>query len=345
MLPFMDTNLIGVDIGSTSVKVAYFKGGKGSYTMKAVAYSRLPAGPDSAAGKLPPNFISELIASNGIKGRKVCTLASVRSLSFSHLNVPVMPEKEMKEAVRWEVRKETGLPPNDLVSDFTYTGTRKTGENTVPVIAFSARKGEVDGLIALFKDSGLEVRVIDTAPTALLAAFNLNNVWEDGVNYSMVDIGATKTTLVIMKNNRLMFAREIPFGGNKLTAALSEGLGMEEPAAEEYKIARGLNPPEGADAEARGLLALHLTGLCREIHRSFDYYQAQFREGAVSRLFLCGGTARLKGIDGLVTETLGIESFVDDPIRKVSIPAGFDRERLRLIAPCMSIAVGLATRT
>lgn len=345
MLPFLDSNLIGVDIGSASVKIAYFKGGKGSYTLKAAAYSRLPSGPDAATGKLPPGFISELIASNGIKGGKVCALASVRSLSFSHISVPVMPENEMKEAVKWAVRKETGLPPDDLVSDFTYTGARKTAENTVPVIAFSAKKSEVDGLMALFKDSGLEARVIDAAPTALLAAFDLNNVWEDGVNYSMVDIGATKATLVIMKNSRLMFAREIPFGGRELTAALAEGLGMEESVAEEYKIAYGLNPPEGADAEARRLLTLHLTGLCRELHRSFDYYQAQFREGTVARLFLCGGTARLKGMDGFITETLGIESFVDDPIRKVSIPAGFDKERLRLIAPCMSIAVGLATRT
>lgn len=345
MLPFMDTNLIGVDIGSTSVKIAYFKGGTGAYTLKAAAYSKLPAGPDAVAGKLPPGFISELIASNGIKGRKVCALASVRSLSISHLNMPVIPEKEMKEAVKWEVRKETGLPPNDLVSDFTYTGARKTGENTVPVIAFSAKKGEIDGLISLFKDSGLEVRVIDAAPTALLAAFNLNNVWEDGVNYSMVDIGAAKTTLVIMKNKRPIFAREIPFGGNDLTAALAEGLNKEESVAEEYKTAWGLEPPEGEGAEARRLLTLRLTGLCRELHRSFDYYQAQFREGAVARLFLCGGTARLKGIDGFVTETLGVECFVDDPFRKVGIPGGFDKERLRLTAPCMSIAVGLATRT
>ncbi len=345
MLPFLDSNLIGVDIGSTSVKVAHFKGAKGSYTLKAAAYSKLPAGPDAAAGKLPPGFISEIIASNGIKGGKVCALASVRSLSFSHLSVPVMPENEMKEAVKWEVRKETGLPPNDIVSDFTYTGARKTAENTVPLIAFSAKKGEIDGLIALFKDSGLDVRVIDAAPTALLAAFNLNNVWEDGVNYSMVDIGAARTTLVIMKDKRPMFAREIPFGGNELTAALAEGLNGEESVAEEYKITYGITPPEGEGAEARRLLTLRLTGLCRELHRSFDYYQAQFREGAVSRLFLCGGTARLKGIDGFITETLGIECFVDDPFRKVSIPGGFDRERLRSIAPCMSIAVGLATRT
>lgn len=345
MLPFADGNLIGVDIGSTSIKIAHFKGGKGSYTLKAAAYSKLPAGPDAAAGKLPPGFISELIASNGIKGGKVCALASVRSLAFSHLNVPVMPENEMKEAVRWEVRKETGLPPSDLVSDFTYTGAQKTGENTVPVIAFSAKRSEVDGLMAIFKDSGLEVRVIDTAHTALLAAFDLNNVWEDGVNYSMVDIGAVKATLVIMKNRRLMFAREISFGGMELTSALAEGLGKEESVAEEYKITHGLKPPEGEGAEARRILTTHLTGLCRELHRSFDYYQAQFREGAVSRLFLCGGTARIKGIDGFVTETLGIESFVDDPFRKVGIPGGFDRERLKLIAPCMSIAVGLATRT
>lgn len=348
MLPYLDRNLIGIDIGSASVKIAYFQGRKGSYTLKAAACSRLPAGPDAATGKLPPGFISELVASNGIKGGKVCALASVRSLSFSHINVPVMPENEMREAVKWEVRKETGLPPNDLVSDFTYTGAPKAGENTVPVIAFSSKKSEIEGLMALFKDSGLEVRVIDAAPTALLAAFDLNNVWEDGVNYSMVDIGATKTTLVIMKNRRLMFAREIPFGGRELTAALAEGLNKEESEAEEYKAANGLHPPEGEGGEGREamrILTLHLTGLCRELHRSFDYYHAQFREGAVARLFLCGGTARLKGIDGFVTETLGLESFVDDPFRKVSVPGGFDKERLRLIAPCMSIAAGLATRT
>ncbi|MEK7773544.1 MAG: hypothetical protein AAB307_04285, partial [Deltaproteobacteria bacterium] len=128
MLPFQDKNLIGIDTGSSSVKIAYFKGSKGSYTLKAAIYSRLPAGPGAGPGKLPPGFIPELIKSNGINSGKVCVLASVPSLAVSHLNIPVMPEKEMKEAVKWEVRKETRLPPNDLVSDFLYTRTPKAGE-------------------------------------------------------------------------------------------------------------------------------------------------------------------------------------------------------------------------
>ncbi|MEK7773545.1 MAG: pilus assembly protein PilM, partial [Deltaproteobacteria bacterium] len=217
--------------------------------------------------------------------------------------------------------------------------------NTVPVIAFSSKKSEIDGLMAFFKDASLEVRVIEAVPTALFAAFDLNNIWEDGVNYSMVDIGASKTTLVILKNKRLMFTREISFGGRDLTASIAGGLNKEESVAEEYKVTYGLNPPEGQGNEAGRLITGPLTELCRELRRSFDYYQAQFREGSVSKIFLCGGTARLKGIEGFITETLGIQSFVDDPFRKINIPGSFDKEKLRLIAPCMSIAAGLASRT
>lgn len=344
MFPFRDKNLIGVDIGSYSIKVVKLKGAKGSYTLEAAACVKLPR--ESASDRLAVSgLISEIIRSRKVGGACAATVISGKSLILRHIYLPQMPEKDLKEAVRWEIRKEVAFPPNELVCDYIIaSAAAKTSENMLSIIAFAARKNDVEGTMNIFRDAGLELKVIDAVPSALTAAFDANNGWEEGVNYAMLDIGEAKSTLAIFKNQRLGFAREISYGGADLTTAVAQGMNKDASQAEEYKIAFGLSEAQGGSPEAR-LLSQSLDGLSTEIHRSFDYYYAQFREGAVSKLFLSGGTSRLKGIEDFLTKAIGISCFTHDPLRKVSVPAKADNDALRSVAPCLNVAVGLATRT
>lgn len=337
-------NLIGIDIGTYSVKAVSLSGKSGSYSLVSYACFKLPAegGQTTPAN---PVLLFEIARSQRLKG-KAAILMSGPSLVFRHLRLPQMPERDLKEAVRWEMRKETTIPPGEMAADYVLAGAEpRAGENTVSLIAFAARKAEVSNLMGMFKGTGLEPRVVEAAPTALYSAFDLHDLWETGLNYAMLDVGDSKSTLVILKNRKMVFAREIPFGGKDLTRALADGLNKDDKDAEEIKITQGLNLPDNKDENARTILSSALEVLCTEIHRSFDYYQAQFREGAVSRLFISGGTARLKGIEGFVTEMTGIPSFADDPLRSVKIPKHLNNESLKTIAPCLTMAAGLAVRT
>lgn len=344
MLPFQNKNLIGIDIGSYSLKAVYLGGSRGSYTLKAASCFRMPheAGRDASASA---GLISGFVKSQRLQGKRAAAVLSGPSLIFRHLHLPSMPEKDLREAVKWEIRKETAIQPEDLIADYVLAG--KGGQdsgNTVSLIAFAARRSDVERTMALLKDSGLEPRVIEAVPTALLEAFGMNNKWENGVNYASLDIGESGSTLAIFKDRGLAFAREITLGGGDITRSIAAGLNTDPDTAEEFKISRGLDLSE-SETNARPYVLQPLERLVAELHRSFDYYQAQFREGQVAKLFLSGGTARLKGIEEFVKENLGIPVFADDPLRNLKVPAGIDTAELRSFAPCLTVAAGLATRT
>ncbi|MBI5469387.1 MAG: type IV pilus assembly protein PilM [Deltaproteobacteria bacterium] len=334
---WLSKNLTGIDIGSYSVKLVAFGGRPGAYSLKAAACFKLPS-ERGQAKPVEPGFLSEMIRSQRAAGRRVAALFTGHSLIFKHLHLPEMPEKDLKEAVKWEVRKELSIAPDDLVSDYVLAGRGK--DKTLSIIAFAAMKNEIESEMRLFKEAGVDLRALDAAPTALLSAFDLNNEWEPGVNYGMLDVGETKSTFAILKDKTLSFVREISVGGGDITRSLAQALNIDHTEAEYMKVSSGLT----GDKAALKAMTAPLERLSTELHRSIDYYQAQFREGGVSKLFLSGGTARLIGIDGLITTLTGIQSYPDDPLRKIKIPKGIDRQALGAIAPCLSIAAGLAAK-
>ncbi len=344
MLAFKATNLIGVDIGSYSLKVVKLKGRVGSYTLESAGCVKIPE--DAAQGPPLAGFLAGMIGSQKMRGREAASIITGPALISRHMFLPVMPDKDLKEAVSWDIRKEIAIPASDLVTDYVNAATVSGVEkNKLSVIAFSIIKDEVTKIIQVFKDAGLELKVIDVVPTALLAVFDLNNKWETGVNYAMLDIGDTASTLVILKDGRLAFSREIDFGGAELTKSLAAALNITDEEAEQYKVAHGLSVLEDDREKVGEVLTSLIEKLCLELSRSIDYYQAQFRGGTMAKLFLTGGTASLKGIDDYISNTIGVACFVHDPLKNVKIPGHIDSQALKSVSPALNVAVGLSTRT
>lgn len=353
--------LIGVDIGSHTIKVVKLGGSKKKgYTLEAASCMESPrskgyesmnysdrnyqeAAPALEGGEIG-DALGRTIKAQKLHGRRVAALMSGPSLFFRHLTLPQMPSNDLKEAVVWEIRKEAPFPPNELVADYVLTG-RESEQNKLSLIAFGTRKGDMEGMVNTFQGASLEVEVLDVLPTALLAAFDMNDMWEQDENYGILNIGTVQSTLAVFKDRHLRFVRAIPYGGVDLTRSLARGLGVTEAEAEADKLAYGLEQAgDGKGGKVRELLLSHLEGLGSEITRSFDYYTAQYREGAISKLFLCGGTACLTGIEHHLSDLIDTHCFIDDPLRSVKIPPGFDTTTLKAIAPCLSVATGLATR-
>ncbi|MBI3398088.1 MAG: type IV pilus assembly protein PilM [Deltaproteobacteria bacterium] len=343
MLIFDRKNLVGVDIGSYAVKAVKVKGTTVK-TLDAIAYSRLDHITLPQDNLRLSEALRNLFNAHRITTKKVAAVLPGNYLTLTHLYLPKMPKKDMKEAVRWEMRKQITFPPEELVCDFTSIGEVKRGEDImISLIAFGAMKRDVGQVIKIFEDALLEPSTIDATPIAMLASFNHNNVWEDGINYSMMDIGESKSTLAIFKDKRLMFAREIPIAGKELTISVMERLACAEAVAEKEKIRCGIVYSGEGDRAIADALSGVMERLVAEAHRSFDYYQAQFREGAINKMFLCGGTSKLNGIDDFFTSSLGIPCFVDDPLRNIRIePKRFTLTRLREFGPDLTVAVGLA---
>jgi len=324
--------LIGIDLGAWSVKAVILSGSRGSYRLKAAAYMKLPK--EARDGDLGAEALASFLRSNGIKGGKASVLMTGHSLMFRHFFLPEMPEKDLLEAVKWEIRKEVSIAPSELVSDFVLAAGG-AAEHKSSIIAFAGVKKEIDSILSYYREAGVDARVIEVVPTALLASFDANNAWEDGLNYAILDIGYSKSTLAIFKKKRLAFTREISMGGQEFTRAAQKATQKGTEEAEEFKHSAG-------HGEAMSVFPAAIERLSTEVHRSFDYYQAQYREGGVDKLFLSGGSALLKGLDSALSASIGIHVFIDDPFRKIKLP--HREEGLTGLSPCFSVAMGLALR-
>jgi len=202
MFIFDRANLTGIDVGSYAVKIVKIKGKGSNRSLEALGYSRLDNAQSEDGSKLSETF-RNLFHAHKIKTKKVAVVLSGGSLAIEHLYLPNMPKKDMKEAVRWEMRKKISFSPEELVCDFTTIGEVTRGEKSViSLIAFGARKKDVEQLMKTLEDANLEPHRIDVSPMAMLACFDYNNEWEDGVNYSMIDIGDSKSMLAIFKDRR-----------------------------------------------------------------------------------------------------------------------------------------------
>lgn len=337
---FGDNNIIAVQVGSHSLKVVKLKSGAGTPVLAAAFSTKIPEDVRENAGIAA--FIKDALKAHKVQGSIAATTISGHELISRQLSLPVMPEKDLREAVIWEMRKETGIPAEELVTDYMVSSGAATDDNKISVAAFATRSDESLTLISMFKEAGLDLRLLSVEPAALLTVFDHNNKWEKDVNYAILAIGDQSSTLVIAKEHKVLFTREITFGGDDITRSIAAGLHVDSTEAEEYKIRWGLDVPS-EDAETVGTAMRSLIErLCIEIHRSIDYFQAQFRGGAVPSLYLAGGSSLLNGIDDFISETIGIACFSHDPFKKIKIPASMDKEAVLALGPSLNIATGLA---
>lgn len=346
--------LSGIDIGSGSIKIIKLSRKGKRVCLDEIGYIRLSEEIKLLEeGDKLSKGISDLIKTKEMGVEKVASALSSPSLTIRYIILPRMPKKDLYQAVKWEVRKQITFSAEELVCDYSVLEeVIREGEKKLSIVAFAVKKSDVQEHLNILREASLIPVVIDTIPTALLSAFDHNNLWEQGVNYAMVDIGKTKTNLVILRDRMLRFAREIPFGGGDLTTSLQNNLGLSLKEAETRKIDHGMLLKEENDRtvpektkRTRDILTPVLEQLALELHRSFDYYKVQFREGSISKIFLTGGSAKLKGIDRFLSESLDIPCFIDDPLKNIDVDMkGIEIDEISSLSPMLTVATGLALR-
>ena len=162
-------------------------------------------------------------------------------------------------------------------------------------------------------------------------------IQEPGRTVALIDVGATKASINILRDNVTCFAREVPMGGQDLTNAIARRLGIEPAMAEAMKR----DPGEQllVVQEACGQV---LDDLGNEVNLSFDFFENQF-DGEVQEVRLTGGTALLPFLEETFEKIFEKRTKTWNPIEGLKVKAdNVDVEALNQLAPQLAVAVGLA---
>jgi Tfp pilus assembly PilM family ATPase len=158
-----------------------------------------------------------------------------------------------------------------------------------------------------------------------------------------VDMGTTSTQVVLAHAQKIVFAKNLTFGGHQLDEAVAGGLNVETSQAAQIRrqlTEAGQVPPE-AEAELYHLLDGPLERLSQELTQCMRYYDSVFRNHAVERVIFIGGQAYDKRFCQAVAQRLNLPAQIGDPLLRVNRAAGAGLEGNRP-RPDWAVAVGLS---
>jgi type IV pilus assembly protein PilM len=346
MALFKSKEVVGVDIGTHSIKVVELKWSGKSIQLQSFGIAPIPSQSIVDGAILDKGAIVDslqgLLREHKIRRKQAAMGLSGHSVIVKKISLPEMSEVELEESIHWEAEQYIPFDIDDVNLDFQIIEGGSTEEGKMDVLLVAAKKDKIDDYTDLLIQAGLQPVVVD------LDAFALQNSWEinydvvPGQNVALVNIGAGFTNIAVLRNGMTSFTRDITIGGNHYTDAIQKEFGVSAGHAERIKTGQ-----EGAaDPEAvRRVMDLVSENIAVEIQRSFDFFRATTTDQGIHQILLSGGSARVRQLEGFLGQRLRTEVRVNDPFQNIKInPRKFDPEYLKEHGPAAAVAVGLALR-
>ncbi len=331
---------VGLDIGSHSVKcVQLEKKGPTAYRLlSAGAFEIAPEGItlEEDPRKAIVSAIRRAIEGINLKKTAVITAIGGVSTAIRQIELPFMTEKELASAIKWEARNYIPFDIDDVELDYQIINTTKAS-NRLDILLVSIIKDFVRYHLELLREIPIDPQIIDVNPLALVNAVLFNEEIERDEFVVLMDIGDKNTTLSVYSEEGQYFVRNIMISGNDFTDDIMKGNGLSYADAEKFKRSE----------DSVGLIETikpSLDNLVREVRRSLTFYENQAKIKGFSKIFLTGGSAPLKGLDGYLSTELGLPIEILNPFRKINV------QRASFLSPfgddlCkLTLAVGLAIR-
>lgn len=340
-------NVIGLDIGSSSIKMVELKDERSGYQLQNLAISPLP--PEAIVdGALMDSAtiieaIRETIAGSKTKSKDVVTSVSGHSVIVKKISLPVMTEAELEESIQWEAEKYIPFDINDVNIDFKIFGSTRENPDLMDVILVAAKKDIINDYVSVVMESGLNPMIIDLDAFALENMLAINYEIGDGDTIAIANIGANVTNISVLKNNTSAFSRDIFRGGSQMTEEIQRQLHVDHEEAEKIKV--GTKVDLSAQSVIQSVLKTASESLSVEIGNSLDFFQSSASNDRINKLYLSGGGSKIKDFDIILQQQIGIPVEVVNPFKKIEYSGkDFDLEYLREVGPMMAVGVGLASR-
>jgi len=346
-LPFISKEqlVVGVDIGSHSVKVCELKKSDKGYHILSLGSAMLPedAVDDGTLNdaEVVGAVIADLFKNLKIKNKKVGFSISGYSVIVKKVNLAVMDEEQLEEHIMLEAEQYIPFDISDVYLDFQDLKTNREDSDRTDVMLVAAKKEIVDDYLDMLRANNLQPVIVD------VDGFALENTYESSYektdNVALVDIGASKMNINILSEGVSVVARDIVVGSRQLTEQIQAAFDLEFDEAEALKL--GQIPAEDKQEEMEQIFSTTCTQWVLEIKKAIDLYHSNNPDKPLRRLVLSGGGAKVVGLsDFLESETsLPVEIF--NPFNNMTFnKKKIDSEYIERIGPEMAIVSGIAIR-
>ena len=340
-------NLVGLDIGSSSVKAVELTKKGNALQLVNLGFENLQ--PDTIVdGQIMElnnvaNVITSIFTEHQIKTSRVAAGVSGHSVIVKNIVLPQMSADELQESFSWHAEEHIPFDISDVNLDYQVTGSSADALNVLMAACKSDKIANVKQAIQL---AGKQPVVIDVDAFALQNCYEVNYQPKAGDVVALLNIGSSTMNINILNGARSVFARDASVGGSQYTSLLQKELGLTFEEAEAAK--RGYALPDGAEARPiQPIIETVSDILALEIRKTMDFYRATAEENeeAIQKILIAGGGSKLPGLPDYLSRRFEIPVEVFDPFRQIQVDGRkFDPDYMKEIVPDMAIAVGLALR-
>lgn len=366
------TSYIGVDLGSSSIKVAELANYKGRPRLVTYGFTEKKVSEIEERGDILANTdetaatLSEICRKANISSKKVIAALPNFSVFTAILNLPSLPKKELASAISWEAKKIIPLPLEEIILDWkiineeddevtdTSSGLTDTGvqgaeamnafkkilskpKKNLKILLTGASKKLVKKYIDIFNKAGLSLLSLETESFATVRSL----IGNDKSAIMLIDLGALTSNITIVDRGIPVISRSMEEGGLTVTRSISNSLNINLDRAEQFKQDLSLDG-EGSDNSLPQTVESALSPVLNEIKYTLNLYQDQ-NNRKVEKIILTGGAALLGNLSGYLSRTLSINTYLGDPWARVVYPTEV-KPILDRLGPRFSVAVGLAMR-
>ena len=339
-------HLIGLDIGSKALKASEIVETKSGYSLQHfgmldIAYGAIEEGVITDADEIAAS-IRKLFKENSFKTQNVAVSIGGHSVVVKKISVQTMTEEQLQETINSEAEQYIPFDITDVNLDYQILGETENNPNRMNVLLVAVKKEVVNSYVNLIQMAGLNPCVIDIDAFALQNIFELNYAPEDE-NVALIDIGASKTSLNILKGNSSVFIRDVTLGCGLINRKIVSLIDCSYEEAEQLKY--GDQPDRISPDDVKEIISSVTDGWCYEIRQALDFFYSTNPDDQIKRIILSGGGAYIKEFRELLTVETSSEVEIINPFKNIQIDEKkFDISYLKRIAPQAAISMGLAIR-
>jgi type IV pilus assembly protein PilM len=333
----MAKSVVGVDLGSTSLKVIELHGTWTGYEVVKAAERRLPTDHGAAC---PPELLAqaltEVLSAHAIKPTHVVSAIPAHASFVRNLHLPFRDLRKIREVLKFEMEPHIPYPVEEAIVDFAKL--RDTDGAGCEVLAVAVPKTTIGEHLRIFELAGLMPDVIDWEVFGELNGYLAWRPPQHTGPVALVNLGASKTTVTIIKDRSIRFARSIVRGGNGLTESIRQRLTLTTAQAEALK----LSDRDRDRASIAESIDAFLSLLAKEIDHTLLAYSTRAGEEQVQEIVLLGGGAALPEALPFFQDHYGLPTTLFDMDQRLFAPALMPLQPQAGII--MPVAFGLAIR-
>jgi type IV pilus assembly protein PilM len=339
-------HLVGLDIGSKTIKVGEIQEtSKGSNLVRFGALDIAPGLIEEDGIKDPQGVadsIRQLLKLYNIKEQNVAISIGGYSVIVKKIVVQTMSEEELQEKIPLEAEQYIPFDISDVNIDFQMLGDSEKNPNQMNVLLVAAKKEMINDYLNVLDLAGLNPCIIDVDAFALQNIYEKNNELSDDY-VALIDIGANKTSLNILKGDSSVFLRDVSLGCNQINDKLISQISCSVEEAEMIRC--GEKQDKISPEELQKIESSIVADWTTEIRRAIDFFYSTYPDDHIKRIVLSGGGANVKEFSKLLAVQTSSEVKVINPFDKLNIDSDrLDTSYLNSMGPQAAICMGLAIR-